>query len=96
DEDKERKQRGLPGHAYEGKELATDFDLHKGVDKRRQEQRLKEEKEAMQGEEEVPLPSVTGWRGRLEPSAARPRHSDRQEEREKREDKSFGGMRRVR
>ncbi|KAG6968988.1 hypothetical protein JG687_00003463 [Phytophthora cactorum] len=28
----ERKQRGLPGHAYEGKELASDFDLHKGVD----------------------------------------------------------------
>ncbi|POM66655.1 U2 snRNP component IST3 [Phytophthora palmivora] len=97
DEDKERKQRGLPGHAYEGKELATDFDLHKGVDKRRQEQRLKEEKEVMQREEEVPLPSVTGWRGRLEPSAARPRRDDdRREEREKREDKSFGGMRRVR
>ncbi|KAG6945158.1 hypothetical protein JG688_00016713 [Phytophthora aleatoria] len=142
----ERKQRGLPGHAYEGKELASDFDLHKGVDvfaapeeshkekkkrkreekkakkaakkmkkiekkqqkifeqvqKRRQEQRLKEEREAAQREEEgvAQQPSATGWRGRLEPSAPQPRRdNDRKrqgEERERREDKSFGGMSRTR
>ncbi|CEG36746.1 rna-binding motif x-linked 2 [Plasmopara halstedii] len=31
DDDHVRKQRGLPGHAYEGKELASSFDLEKGV-----------------------------------------------------------------
>ncbi|EEY69838.1 U2 snRNP component IST3 [Phytophthora infestans T30-4] len=109
EDEEEKKQRGLPGHAYEGKELASDFDLHKGVDnifeqvqKRRQEQRLKEEREAVQREEEseAPQPSATGWRGRLEPSAPQPRRdNDRKrqgEEREKREDKSFGGMSRTR
>ncbi|OWZ05842.1 U2 snRNP component IST3 [Phytophthora megakarya] len=95
DEDKERRQRGLPGHAYEGKELATAFDLHKGVDKRRHEQRLKEEVEVTQ-RYEVPQPSVTGWRGRMEPSAPRPTRDNGQEEREKHLDRSFGGMSRVR
>ncbi|ETL35748.1 hypothetical protein F441_12485 [Phytophthora nicotianae CJ01A1] len=140
----DRKQRGLPGHAYEGKELASDFDLHKGVDvfaapeeshkekkkrkreekkakkaakklkkiekkqqkifeqvqKRRQEQRLKEEREAALKEEEggTPQPSATGWRGRLEPSAPQPRRDRERQglEREKREEKSFGGMSRTR
>ncbi|ETI42347.1 hypothetical protein L917_11997 [Phytophthora nicotianae] len=140
----DRKQRGLPGHAYEGKELASDFDLHKGVDvfaapeeshkekkkrkreekkakkaakklkkiekkqqkifeqvqKRRQEQRLKEEREAALKEEEggAPQPSTTGWRGRLEPSAPQPRRDRERQglEREKREEKSFGGMSRTR
>ncbi|KAG7382460.1 hypothetical protein PHYPSEUDO_004847 [Phytophthora pseudosyringae] len=140
----ERKQRGLPGHAYEGKELSSAFDIHKGVDvfaapeethkekkkrkrdekkakkaakrmkkiekkqqqifdqvqKRRQEQSLKEERQAVQREEDgaPPQPSASGWRGRLEPSASRPRRDDRRQEegREKREDKSYGGMRRVR
>ncbi|KAH7467140.1 hypothetical protein PRIC1_011186 [Phytophthora ramorum] len=32
DEGADRRPRGLPGHAYEGKELASGFDLHKGVD----------------------------------------------------------------
>lgn len=30
EEEQESKPRGLPGHAYEGKELATEFDLTKG------------------------------------------------------------------
>lgn len=146
DEQTERRPRGLPGHAYEGKELASDFDLHKGVDvfaapeetkkdrkkrkreekkakkaakklkkiekkqqkifqqvqKRRQEQRGKEEREAeSKGDEAAAAaPSATGWRGRLEPSAPRPRRdTDRKQgdaTRDRQEDKSFGGMSRVR
>ncbi|CAI5717242.1 unnamed protein product [Peronospora destructor] len=141
---KERRPRGLPGHAYEGKELATKFDLQKGVEvfaapeetlmekrkrekevkkkkkevkkmkkieqkqqqifeqvqKRRQELKLKEEREKVQGDDVRVPPSATGWRGRLEPSAARPRRDgDRKqcnEGREKQQDKSYGGMRRIR
>jgi RNA-binding motif X-linked protein 2 len=143
EEEGHRKQRGLPGHAYEGKELASDFDLHKGVDvfaapeethkdkkkrkreekkakkaakkmkklekkqhkifeevqRRRQEQRRRES-EAVQKDEAEPLPSATGWRGRLEPAAPRPRRDAERKRpdnaREKQDARSYGGMSRAR
>uniref|UniRef100_M4C338 RRM domain-containing protein n=1 Tax=Hyaloperonospora arabidopsidis (strain Emoy2) TaxID=559515 RepID=M4C338_HYAAE len=151
---KERRPRGLPGHAYEGKELASEFDLQEGVNvfaatkekqlkkdkkekkkkkdkkhgkkakilskkvmsneqkqqqvveqvlQKRREQRLKEEREAVQkGVEEVaPQPSATGWRGRLEPSVVRPRCDVAREQQENggqenQRYKSYGGMSRTR
>ncbi|KAG7399086.1 hypothetical protein PHYBOEH_009776 [Phytophthora boehmeriae] len=141
-EDDKRKPRGLPGHAYEGKELASEFDIQKGVDvfkapeethkekkkrkredkkkrkavkklqkierkqqklmeqvqQRRREARLQEERDATQEDKEAVQPSATGWRGRMEPIAPpRPRRDGRQEEaREKQQDKSYGGMGRIR
>lgn len=56
--ERERTQRGLPGHAYEGKELASEFDISKGQNvfaapeeskkerKRRRKEEKKHEKEA--------------------------------------------------
>ncbi|KAG6596089.1 U2 snRNP component IST3 [Phytophthora cinnamomi] len=144
DEDRERRPRGLPGHAYEGKELASDFDLHQGVDvfaapeetrkdrkkrkreekkakkaakklkkiekkqleifqqvqQKRQEQRAREERDAeTKGDQTAAQPSATGWRGRLEPSAPRPRRDAGRKQdggRDKQEDKSYGGMGRIR
>uniref|UniRef100_A0AAV1UUC5 RRM domain-containing protein n=1 Tax=Peronospora matthiolae TaxID=2874970 RepID=A0AAV1UUC5_9STRA len=155
---KKRRPRGLPGHAYEGKELASEFDLQEGVNvfaatkekqlktdkkhgkkklkkkdkkkhgkkakkgstkvmsheqkqqqvvervlQKRREQKLKEEREAVQkGEEEVaPQPSATGWRGRLEPSGVRPRCDVAREQQESggqetQRCKSYGGMSRTR
>ncbi|CAH0520495.1 unnamed protein product [Peronospora belbahrii] len=143
---KERRQRGLPGHAYEGKDLASSYNLQKGVEvfaapeetrkerkkrkkedkkakkaakkmkkieekqqkileqvqKRRQELRLKEKRDVAgrQEEDSVVQPSATGWRGRLEPAVARTRRDgDRKpqdEEREKHQEKSYGGMSRMR
>ncbi|KAE8880754.1 hypothetical protein PF005_g2079 [Phytophthora fragariae] len=144
EDEQERRPRGLPGHAYEGKELASDFDLQQGVDvfaapeetkkdkkkrkreekkakkkakklqkiekkqqklfqqvqERRQVQRAREERDAEnKTDEAVAQPSATGWRGRLEPSAPRPRRdTDRKQDggREEQEDKSYGGRSRIR
>ncbi|CAI5708491.1 unnamed protein product [Hyaloperonospora brassicae] len=140
-----RRSRGLPGHAYEGKALASDFDLHRGVDvfaaakqktekkqkkkekkekqekkesveqrqqqvvahvlAKRREQRQQEEREGVSsdGKEVVVQPSATGWRGRLEPSAKRPRRECEEEgqepEREgrgKQRCTGYGGLSRTR
>ncbi|GMG15943.1 unnamed protein product [Phytophthora fragariaefolia] len=135
----ERKPRGRPGHAYEGKELASSFDLHRGVDvfaapdesrkerkkrkgeekkakkaakkmekmekkqqklfqevqRRRQEQRASEQAAATE-QDVAEQPSATGWRGRLEPSAPRPRERRPEDAREKQYDRSYGGMSRAR
>lgn len=145
--------RGLPGHAYEGKELATAFDMSKGqnvfaapeesakerkrrrkeekqlkkeakklrkvekkqqklfeeIQKKRQAQRAAEElarqRAARDGDagDEAPAPSATGWRGRLEPSAAppprgkKPGGGDHGGARSSQlPDKSYGGIGRVR
>eukprot|EP00644_Phytophthora_capsici_P018273 jgi/Phyca11/530560/estExt2_fgenesh1_pm.C_PHYCAscaffold_680023 len=69
------------------------------VQQRRKEKMLQEEREgALQEEEGATLqPSATGWRGRLEPSAPRRRDDRKQDDtREKREEKSYGGIGRAR
>ncbi|KAF4322124.1 hypothetical protein BBO99_00002807 [Phytophthora kernoviae] len=61
------------------------------IEKKQQKLMEQEDKETVQS-------SATGWRGRLEPSAPRPRRNERQQEdaREKQQNKSYGGMSRIR